>query len=34
MSVAKDGHSQAHMDVLVAVFGREAPHHQTPNHAG
>jgi len=25
MSVAKDGHSQAHMDVLVAVFGR-APH--------
>jgi hypothetical protein len=25
MSVAKDGHSQAHMDVLVAVFGKGNP---------
>jgi len=25
MSVAKDGHSQAHMDVLVAFFGKGNP---------
>gem|GEM_PF-2099589 len=25
MSAAKDGRSQAHMDVLVAVFGRKPP---------
>ncbi len=25
MSVAKDGHSQAHMDVLVAFFGKGSP---------
>ncbi|MBI48104.1 MAG: hypothetical protein CMG91_11820 [Marinobacter sp.] len=28
MSVAMDGHSQAHMDVLVAFFGRATPHRQ------